>query len=396
MHAEAYDFIQRVVAETPVLQRAVWAVELGAFNVNGSARECFPRARWTGVDWRPGPGVDVVCLAHQYRSAWPVDLVLCTEMLEHDPYWRASLQNAAVQCAEGGSVLVTCAGPGRPPHELHCAPDSRHYYPVSATAVVQQLRIAADWSFIWAEQWDRRGDVYVAAIGKRPRQRPTVSVVMGAVGLADQTAAAVESVRRRSRLRHEIVLVDNGSSDADAQALRALAPAVYLRFEQPLGFPAAYNRGLQVAAGEYVALANNDVEIETDGWDEKLRDVIALSPLDMVSPTFDRVANPAQQHREDDTPFAADVLFFVLVLSRRSLFARVGVLDEGFGLGNSEDVDLSLRIQAAGGRLWVHPGVRVRHRAHATFRRLLSEEDFQLLIAKNKQRLMEKHGWRSG
>lgn len=396
MHREAHSFVERVVAATPALQRVQWAVEFGAFNVNGHARDCFPAARWTGVDWRPGPGVDVMCLAHQYRHAWPVDLVLCTEMLEHDPHWRASLQNAAAQCGEGGSVLVTCAGPGRPAHEVHCAPGGQHYLPVSATAVVQQLRMAADWTAIWAEQWDSRGDVYVAAIGKRPRRRPTVSVVMGAVGLAEQTAAAVASLRARAALSQEVVLVDNGSTDAEAEALRAIGPAVYLRYDRPLGFPAAYNRGLQVAVGEYVALANNDIAMETDGWDALLRDVIAVAPLDMVSPTFDMVANPEQRYSDRTEPYAAGVLFFVLVFSRRSLYARVGTLDERFGLGNSEDVDLSARVLAAGGQLWVHPGVRARHAGHQTFRRLLSEQDFQRLIASNQKRLQEKLAWRNG
>ena len=43
-------------------------LECGSYNVNGSVRDLFAVREYIGLDWRPGPGVDVVNLVHEYRA----------------------------------------------------------------------------------------------------------------------------------------------------------------------------------------------------------------------------------------------------------------------------------------------------------------------------------------
>ena len=69
-------------------------LEVGSYDVNGSVRPLFSRAgSYVGVDFRPGPGVDLTmnahCLKFPDRS---FDLVISTEMLEHDDQFWVSLQ----------------------------------------------------------------------------------------------------------------------------------------------------------------------------------------------------------------------------------------------------------------------------------------------------------------
>ena len=52
----------------------------------------FAAREYVGLDWRPGPGVDVVSLVHEYKPGRHFDTVISTEMLEHDPHWRESVQ----------------------------------------------------------------------------------------------------------------------------------------------------------------------------------------------------------------------------------------------------------------------------------------------------------------
>lgn len=68
-----------------------------------------------GIDVFPGPGVDVICKAHQYRGG-PFRTVICTSMLEHDPEWAASVANMVRMVEPHGMLLITCAGPGYLPH----------------------------------------------------------------------------------------------------------------------------------------------------------------------------------------------------------------------------------------------------------------------------------------
>ena len=116
MHAAARAFVERWVrpdTDDPV-------IEIGSRNVNGGLRDLFPRApehqTYVGIDIADGPGVDIVCDAADYVPPELVDLVLCCEVLEHAERWQAVLLAAASWLRPGGRLIVTCAGPGRPPH----------------------------------------------------------------------------------------------------------------------------------------------------------------------------------------------------------------------------------------------------------------------------------------
>lgn len=105
-------------------------LEAGSLDINGSLRHLFPIAsEYVGVDWREGKGVDVVSLMHEYkgRPDGYFDFVISTEMLEHDPYWEKSLNRMMDLLAPGGTMIVTCAGPGRNQHRLETSPTGNHY-----------------------------------------------------------------------------------------------------------------------------------------------------------------------------------------------------------------------------------------------------------------------------
>jgi len=59
-------------------------IEFGSYNINGSIRDVFSCSEYTGLDWRPGPAVDIVLLAHEFKSE-KVETVVSASMLEHDP-----------------------------------------------------------------------------------------------------------------------------------------------------------------------------------------------------------------------------------------------------------------------------------------------------------------------
>lgn len=396
MHTQVIDFLEQVRQFQPGIFKAERVVEFGSYNINGSVRLMFKSCgQYTGVDWRAGPGVDEVSLAHAWSPAVgsaSIGTVVSTEMLEHDPHWKASVAHMVELVQDSGAVLLTCAAPGRPAHELDCAPFSHEgwYNPIGLIELVQHLRELAEWDMLWAEHSNVPADTYVAAIGKKADgRRPMTSVVMPVVNNSDLTTDAVKSLQAKASQHVEIVLIDNGSTPDESCLLRALLPNVYLRYSNVLGYPAAVNRGIQVSAGQYVALCNNDTEMLTDGWDEQLIQALS-SQADMVSPVFDYVGNMDQLVGNSHERHEARVLFFVMVLCNRRLFKQVGLLDERFGLGNSEDIDLSARIVRAGGRLWIEPAVEVHHVGHQTFEQLMNRDQFQALIHNNHELLTAK------
>lgn len=116
MHPEQQEFCLAVKAQMPQYFRDVRVVDFGALDINGNNRYLFDDSEYVGVDIGPGKNVDVVCRAHEYQPEEPIDVVVSTEMLEHDEFWRDSLLNAYTILRPKGLMLFTCASNPRAEH----------------------------------------------------------------------------------------------------------------------------------------------------------------------------------------------------------------------------------------------------------------------------------------
>lgn len=164
MHAPAYDYVGGFGSD-----EHLDILDLGGCNYGGypaqsrrqacpgthkeppqvpwSTRDLFPNARWTGLDKRQGPGVNIVADATRWDPQdrrW--DMVLCTEVLEHEGNWALILMTAHRALTGGGRLIVTCAGPGRPAHSWTSAdgrpgPDE-HYANVDPSTLFHVLHLA--------------------------------------------------------------------------------------------------------------------------------------------------------------------------------------------------------------------------------------------------------------
>lgn len=132
MHDEVIGWLREAKRRYPGRWRGP-VLEVGSYDLNGSARDLFPGdVEYVGVDRREGRGVDVVALASEAPArpgGWQV--VVSTEMLEHDHDWRGSVRRMVEVVADGGLIVVTCAGPARKAHEVECGHEN-HYQNVCA------------------------------------------------------------------------------------------------------------------------------------------------------------------------------------------------------------------------------------------------------------------------
>ena len=96
-----------------------------------------------------------------------------------------------------------------------------------------------------------------ACSGKAWRWTPRFSVVIPTHNRADHLAEAVRSVHGQTFPAHEIIVVDDGSTDDTAEVVEALirdgVPVRYLR-QANQGAAAARNRGIRAAGGDWIAL----------------------------------------------------------------------------------------------------------------------------------------------
>ncbi len=108
MHPESFDAVRTAIGVyTPEIRRSASAepvhevptvLDVGSLDVNGTYRPIFDKLRWryTGMDLRPGPNVDIVLGGAKDRTEydWPVepasfDVVVCGQTLEHvAQFWR--------------------------------------------------------------------------------------------------------------------------------------------------------------------------------------------------------------------------------------------------------------------------------------------------------------------
>lgn len=116
MHNEIYTFISGVKNAYPEYFYKKDVLEVGSLDINGSIRELFTLCNYIGLDVGEGKGVDVVCPIHKYYKTEEFDVVISTEMLEHDKYWKDSLWSMYANLRPGGILILTCANIMRHEH----------------------------------------------------------------------------------------------------------------------------------------------------------------------------------------------------------------------------------------------------------------------------------------
>jgi N-acetylglucosaminyl-diphospho-decaprenol L-rhamnosyltransferase len=108
----------------------------------------------------------------------------------------------------------------------------------------------------------------------------TTSVVILSYRPGHWLTAAVDSVIGQA---DEVVVVDNGSADAEASAIAGAAGATVVRAEVNLGFTGGVNLGVARAAGDVVALLNDDA-VAGPGWLSSAADHLADPEVAAVAP----------------------------------------------------------------------------------------------------------------
>ena len=116
-HKQQQNYCESVAAKFQDNFNASNVLDIGSLDINGNNRYLFSNCNYTGVDIGEGNNVDVVSLAHKLDLPNDsFDVVICTECLEHDMFYKKSLPNMLRMLKTGGVLLFTCATTGRPEH----------------------------------------------------------------------------------------------------------------------------------------------------------------------------------------------------------------------------------------------------------------------------------------
>lgn len=87
---------------------------------------------------------------------------------------------------------------------------------------------------------------------------PRFSVIIPAYNSAATIATAIDSVLAQTWPAHELIVVDDGSTDATAERIRAYGERVRYVHQPNAGVSAARNHGIRVATGDWLAFLDAD------------------------------------------------------------------------------------------------------------------------------------------
>ena len=217
---------------------------------------------------------------------------------------------------------------------------------------------------------------------------PDLSVVLVTWNALRLTAAALDSIREKTRgVTYEVFVIDNGSTtDATPTELPARFPWVrFLANSSNTGFTKANNQGIRESRGRYIVLLNNDT-VQTEN---------ALGEAVRYMDAHPAVGALGIRHRNDDAERSFQPSFFPFptafgaarrllwlggplptaplvaeqdvdwvcgsfLLMRRECLERIGPLDERYFI-YEEDVDWCLQVRRAGWTVRFWPGVAMTH-----------------------------------
>lgn len=217
--------------------------------------------------------------------------------------------------------------------------------------------------------------------------QPVAAVIVPSHDGARRLPTLLDSLRGQT-VGHEVIVVDNGSRDGTRALVTARFPeARVVTLRENAGFGLAVNRGAAACSASVLVLVNDDAVCAPD-FVERLCEALDPSPgIVMAAGVLLDAHEPGRIDSAgvmfDRSLFAYDYLQGepVDVLDRgaadplgptggaaafdRAAFEAVGGFDEAF-FAYLEDVDLAVRLIAAGGCCRLAPGARALHEHSAT------------------------------
>ena len=196
---------------------------------------------------------------------------------------------------------------------------------------------------------------------------PLVTVVIGAYNAERYVGEAIESVVAQTHRNLELIVVDDGSTDATGQIAESYGAPVRCIRQENGGMAAARNRAIPEAQGSFLSFLDADDRFPPDKLTRQLAVFEAQPELDVVyghvteflSPDLDEDALALLRAPAHDVPWPTPNLMLV----RRESFLRVGLFSTELKVGIG--VDWHARANELGLRSAVPPIVVLERRLHA-------------------------------
>jgi GT2 family glycosyltransferase len=239
-----------------------------------------------------------------------------------------------------------------------------------------------------------RSDGTFAAVTEKNVETPLLSLIVLSWNNLDLTTSCVDSLRRNSDVHHELIIVDNGSTDGSREFARDVSDLAVTNAEN-LGFAAGMNSGLRVASGRYVAFINNDTTFPPAWASQVLETFEGHTDGGIVAPAVTAAGNPVTVRETPGhgrivlTPFG-ELPSGVVYVMPTELIKGLGGWNEDYKTASAEDLDLAFTVWAHGYSIVVDERVLIEHESQASVSKL---PDRKALYRENLEQFLDR--WES-
>lgn len=214
---------------------------------------------------------------------------------------------------------------------------------------------------------------------------PDVSILLvlyNSAELSYACLASIAEVLHDSAIKAELIILDNGSSDATAKLLDRIEGATIIRSKENLHFLKGANHAAKKARGKYLVFLNNDALLLPGSLEaavsicETDSDVGAVGGRIILPDGFLQEAGSVvwrngacSGYGRGAAPDAPEYMFRrdvdycsgAFLLTPRSLFEKMNAFDERYAPAYYEETDYCLRLWESGHRVVFDPDVVILH-----------------------------------
>lgn len=202
-----------------------------------------------------------------------------------------------------------------------------------------------------------------------PPSPPLISCVIPAFNSERYLAEAIGSILAQTYRPLQVIVADDGSTDATASIARGYGSPVELVQQATAGPAATRNLGLTAARGEFIAFLDADDLWHRDKLTRQMARFAARPELDLCITQVqivwaEEIANEARRYDNLPRTAATPGYSTPALLARRAVFDRVGHFNTTLWFADA--TEWFMRVEEAGAVLDLLPEALTYHRMHLT------------------------------
>lgn len=294
-----------------------------------------------------------------------------------------------------------------------------------AIRIAREEEVAGMTVYAWTDRWWNAGmevlDWDFGLVDRNGKEKPalaavasafeaelgtsraeTISVIICTRNGRSRIGACLDALRHQTLPAHQVIVVDDGSTDGTADLVERDFPEVILLRLEPSGLSAARNAGAEAATGSILAFTDDDCEPDRDwiagvaegfarGWDAVGGPNLPPPPQSPAEAVVAAAPGAPSHVMLDDEE--AEHLPGCNISVRRTAYFDIGGFDPIFRTAG-DDVDFCWRLRDKGYRLGFAPTAFVWHHRRPSLRGYLKQQigygkAEALLIAKHPRRFTE-------